>query len=160
MSDYILNVNVPLDDDRFMRRQCPYCNMQFKKYMPENESVAEETEDKTKDEMASELYCPYCGQTAAHDEWWTSEQVQYFKDVATQKVIEPTLDNFSKTVKNLGGDLLDIHVDASQKANPRILSEANDMRRCELMCCKISLKIEEDWKKQIYCILCGRANEI
>lgn len=155
MPNYSFEVSLPLDKERFLRRECPYCKMQFKVYKPEDKK--EEVEE---DERADkEVHCPYCGQSAGRDEWYTTEQIQHIKDVTSQKFVRPILNNFAKQLKGLGNGLLKINVSTPQKVNPKTLTEVNDMRKVELECCKIPIKIEQDWEKEIYCIACGKANQ-
>lgn len=33
-------------------------------------------------------HCPYCGHSAAHDHFWTKEQIEYAKSLATRKITE------------------------------------------------------------------------
>jgi hypothetical protein len=33
-------------------------------------------------------HCPYCGHTAGHDHFWTKEQIEYAKSVATRKITD------------------------------------------------------------------------
>jgi hypothetical protein len=33
-------------------------------------------------------YCPYCGHTAGHDQFWTKEQIEYAKSIAIRKITD------------------------------------------------------------------------
>ena len=74
MSEIKMNVSFPLDDDNFIRRQCPLCRREFKILLEGNELeditkkgiesfMLEQSEEKDEQEEESEeFHCPYCGQ--------------------------------------------------------------------------------------------------
>jgi len=67
MSDTNIEVNIPLDSDGFLSRECPYCKMRFKVHKDDFDGAR----------LPDELCCPYCGQTATKDEFWTTGQIKY-----------------------------------------------------------------------------------
>ncbi len=68
-------VLVPLDDDGFLRRECPACERQFK-WFPNTDSAPAPTDG---------YFCPMCGVQAPEDQSWTAKQVAYAQAVATDE---------------------------------------------------------------------------
>jgi len=96
MSEIKMNVSLPLDDDQFFRRECPLCNKEFKVLLTKEElaDLAQKgidsfmiEQDQEKDteqskDLKTEYICPYCGQKAPEDSWWTQEQLSFFGVIA------------------------------------------------------------------------------
>ena len=55
-----------LDEEGFLSRECPSpaCTRQFRAH---NEGTPEQ----------ASYYCPYCGHSAANEEWWTADQARF-----------------------------------------------------------------------------------
>jgi uncharacterized Zn-finger protein len=93
MGDIEINISFPLDDDGFFRRECPFCNREFKILIAEEERrdlvqrlvdsfmIESEMPDEACEEVKSEdeAICPYCGQRANKSSLWTREQSEYVK---------------------------------------------------------------------------------
>ncbi len=105
MGTIIKNVQIPLDEDGFLRRECPFCMREFKIQLGEKDiqTVEDEVaqpfllepslEDQATTEAmadATEYFCPYCGQVADSDSWWTQEQLSYAHVAAKNIATEPT----------------------------------------------------------------------
>lgn len=72
-----IRVHIPLDEEGFLRRKCPFCARQFKIIPPKDQVVdgcnefeypymlEEEGSDETSAPYCEEqvMYCPYCGQS-------------------------------------------------------------------------------------------------
>jgi len=171
-----IQVFLPLDIDRFLRRECPYCKREFKIEVPdellrqEDEKFTAEylVEAEEKNEITEtnekEIHCPYCGQVAPANHWFTIEQLNYIQALARNWCIENlNREVFEKMQKNLSNKNQGITMKFNQQklkiANAWINLERNDMRLTELPCCHIGLKIQESWKEKIYCIECGFPHE-
>lgn len=65
-----LEVELPLDDDRYLDRQCPNerCGAEFKVFY-------DDWTNKVSDE---EMFCPLCRESAPSDSWATPEQTEFF----------------------------------------------------------------------------------
>ncbi len=74
-----VSVTIPVDDDGFTGRECPKqdCEGYFK--------ITTGTGLSGK---GIPCHCPYCGYTAAHDQFWTKEQIEYAKSVAIRKITD------------------------------------------------------------------------
>ncbi|MHA2023241.1 MAG: hypothetical protein ACTSWQ_06235 [Candidatus Thorarchaeota archaeon] len=177
MSDIVLNVSIPLDDDRFLRRECPQCMQEFKVQMsPEDlrnlaeqgiESfLTDDESDKTDDtEEITEFFCPYCGQVAPTTHWWTQEQLSYMQvyaknimaKIVNEQLIKPMKRSFAKSS---GPISISFKSSEMEYEEPWISDEVNDMRVFDLPCCNEKLKVIEDWRKNVVCYYCGFKHEV
>jgi len=150
MSNTNIEVSLPLDDDGYISRECPYCKMRFKVHK----------DDFDGEKFPEEIYCPYCGQSASKDEFWTSEQIKYFQDMVMCKVVAPELDEFDNNLKglNISSGLLDLKVsiDREETTMPVAPEEMGRMNLHEQTCCKTVIKVETTLDKGFYCLICGK----
>ena len=74
-----ISIQIPPDESGFTGRECPdpACLGYFK---IEFGTGLEGT--------GLQCHCPYCGHTAAHDHFWTKEQIEYAKSVAVRKITD------------------------------------------------------------------------
>jgi len=173
MSDIVLNISIPLDDEKFLRRECPHCVQEFKvQISPEDlisfadkriKSFLTDDDNRKSDgdeEEITKYFCPYCGQEAPTTDWWTQEQLSYLM-VYTKNIMAKTFnDEFIKPMKrniNKSSGLSSISFKGSEMKyeDPWISDEVNDMRVFDLPCCNEKVKIIEDWRKNIFCFYCG-----
>lgn len=172
MSNIQLSINMPLDDDGFFRRSCPFCQKKFKVHLKQEElgelaqtavsgfMLAEDDKEDTEEAPEAapeELFCPYCGQRAAKERWWTNEQVAYIQvfanNIASKIINENLIDQLSRTFA--GSQSITFKGEKMQYQEPWISPEINDMQISELPCCERKLKIEENWQDTVHCFFCG-----
>ena len=170
-------LSFPLDSERFLRRECPFCAREFKVLLHEREIVdltqmtrdrfllAEggdtRSEDDT-DDTAAEHHCPYCGQSAPPDHWWTTEQVAYIHVVVhnvaarliNENLIRPLKRSF-RAGRSSGPISIRVQADEMREQEPWISPETDDMQPRELPCCDRSLKLLDDWAGRFHCFFCG-----
>jgi len=83
-----ISVTFPTDELGLTGRGCPNCKGYFKvKFgtgMP-----------------TSECICPYCGEKADHDQFFTEAQIEYAKSVAVREVLRPELKKLERSFKEL-----------------------------------------------------------
>ena len=74
-------ISIPInpDEDGFTGRECPHSDCEG--YFKMEFGTGLEGRDLP-------CHCPYCGHTAAHDQFWTKEQVKYIESVVTREVTE------------------------------------------------------------------------
>jgi hypothetical protein len=174
MSTVSLPIELPLDSDGFLRRECPLCVRQFKieaqeddrqsliqreldaYLLQEGPGIRAESADATgTDEEESELWCPYCGQTAPRNQWWTQEQIAYniMAQIVNKEFIRPMKQKFSGRrsglvpIKSEGKEM--------EYQKPWISPEPDDMTIHALPCCDLRVKLEDDWSQTVYCHQCG-----
>ena len=149
----ILHVSIPLDEDGFLRRECPECQREFKLQV---------TSDEESEHTVEKLFCPYCGASATLEHWHTKAQVAYFQDKVFAEVIYPQLGKLENSLRRLEtrDGLFSIKVDLKKppKKTPQIAPESNDMRLVRFTCCGETIKILEDWEDQIHCVICGNTD--
>lgn len=142
------SMSIPLDEG-YLRRECPHCERQFKWHHGP-------TDDRPKDFADPAVYfCPYCGETAGPDAWWTQEQLKHARNVLTGPALREVADELRKVVKGSGG-LLSMSVDYDEPMPPFALSEPSDMAIVVPPCHPWEpLKVAEDWIDPLRCLLCG-----
>lgn len=177
MSNIETSLPFPLDDDGFFRRECPLCRKEFKVYLKEEELTTlaqagidsfmiqqdEETSDTDEaSEAEIEFVCPYCGQRASQDSWWTQEQLAYIGVVVSnivaklinEKLIRPPKREFGRS-RSSGLVSIRFEAEEMQQQEPWISPEPNDMEAIDLPCCERKLKVEEGWAGTVHCFFCG-----
>jgi hypothetical protein len=149
----VLSVGLPLDEDGFLRRECPECKHEFK---------VEVAHDEEKACSLEKLFCPYCGISATLEHWYTKAQEEYIQNKIAAEVVDPQLDKLIESFRKLErqGGLIKIKVETkrSPRREPRIGPEPNDMRPVKFTCCDETIKILEDWEDQIHCVICGNTD--
>lgn len=144
-------MSVPLDDDGFLRRECPACKRQFKWL------DSQDAGDEAAEVDAAGYYCPYCGLQAAATRWWTKEQLDHAEAIVTEEVIAPELQKLKKKVESASGGVLQVSADISTADSPASdMTEPNDMVRVDFACHPSEpVKIEESWPGGVHCLICG-----
>jgi hypothetical protein len=139
-----LTLSLPLDDDGFLRRECPHCEREFK-WWPSDES----------DEPADGGYfCPYCGRQADGDAWWTKAQLEAAEATVAREVVDPGLDKLGESVRGL----ISARFERGPRRSPVKLTEPNDMRRVDFACHPNEpVKVADEWNRSVHCLLCGSA---
>lgn len=170
----MLSVSIPLDDGKFLRRECPHCIQEFKIQMSEEElkSIATngiqsyltnddiDASEETNEENDTKYYCPYCGQEAPVTSWWTKEQLAYMevyaKNIMAKLVNEHLIKPLNRSSNKSSGMIsISFKGEEMKYEDPWISEEVNDMNIFELPCCNKNIKIIEDWTKNIFCFYCG-----
>ena len=179
MGDIEINISLPLDDEGFFRRECPFCRREFKVMLSKDElgtlaqeeidSFMTEAEEKTDSDEGSqeevEYFCPYCGQSAPKSSWWTQEQLSYVNIFAqnimasliNEHLIQPLQRNFRH--QRSGPISISFHGQEMGQQEPWISPEINDMNTFDLPCCNRKIKVEENAIGRIHCFSCGFPHE-
>jgi len=179
MGNIEINVSLPLDDDGYFRRECPFCRKEFKVMLTKEEMATiaqkgidsfmsesnEKTDSEQSDSEESYRFCPYCGQSAENDSWWTQEQLSYIgifaknimANLVNEQLIRPLQRNFGQ--HRSGPFSLSFKGHEMEQQEPWISPETNDMDVFDLPCCNRKIKIEENTKAPMYCFFCGFPHE-
>lgn len=142
-------MQMPLDEG-FLRRECPHCERQFKWHHGA-------TPDRPDDAVDPEIYfCPYCGDPAPEDHWWTAEQIEY----AEQSIAGPVLRQLAAELRGSAGgqrkSLFKISVTHDEVDAPNALQEPPDMVITQAPCHPWEpIKVTTEWTKPLHCLLCG-----
>lgn len=144
MDDEIrLRVELPLDTDGFLRRECEACGREFKWFQTEaGEGEPEPEED---------YFCPYCRNREGN--WLTEDQREYATAKAGEAAAKELRSGLEGSSRSRGFGI-DITVDGPT-AGP--LREPNDMRRVDPSCHpKEPLKVLDGWNGEVHCLICGK----
>ncbi len=172
-----MSLPFPLDEDGFLRRECPLCCREFKILLGREElqtfeqksigSFMLETQEEEQEtgegdaEAAVEFTCPYCGQRSAGGKWWTQEQVAYIGVVVQNNLARIVNEQFVRPMKKSLGRHRSGPVSFRfegkelEQQEPWISPEANDMEVFDLPCCGRQIKVEDGWDSTVYCYFCG-----
>lgn len=169
MNEIRLSLSMPLDDDGYFRRECPLCCKEFKVLLEHDEMIdlaqhgvesylLEEPDgtatDKSQDEE-TQYTCPYCGQKASSDDWWTQEQLAYLHVICHNIVAQSLNEHFIRPMRRMSNKYVKFKGYDMQQQEPWMSPEVNDMTIFELPCCERKIKIADEWTKEIHCFFCG-----
>ena len=117
--DHEFSIELPLDSDGFLRRECPTCEREFK-WFPSTE-----TDDISESESLDDAYfCPYCG-IRSTEAWLTKDQAQLVESTIQAEVIAPELkelqrgvDEINRSSRGLIGIEVSLDVEGRDEATP------------------------------------------
>jgi hypothetical protein len=150
VSTFNLSVPLSLDDDGFLRRECPNCEREFKwLHSPAADTPAEPM-------AAGGYYCPYCCKQS-EDDWWTQPQADYVAAYALAQKGDDLLDPLRDSVERLnqaGGWIeAKLETDFPEPIQPE---EPNDMTRVDFRCHPTEpVKVSDVWQGAVHCLICG-----
>jgi len=170
MSEFIMKISFPLDDDHYLRRECNFCKKEFKILMDEEDlnkqtellmqNYLDENPVKKKDDDEADAhvyYCPYCGQEAGMKTFWTNAQIAFIqmhlKNYANKIINEKLIKEMEKANRRSSG-LISFKGGALPYVQPIITPEENDMIIYHLKCCDKDIKLTEA-KDNVFCFYCG-----
>lgn len=146
-------MEVPLDPDGYLRRQCPTCNREFKWFNGKTEQTPDDWQD------PEEYFCPYCGVPSGTDSWSTDAQNSYIMQVVgihAEELIRDELEGMARGINRQGG-LLRMSVSGDHSPElPAPLSEPNDMMAVASPCHPFEpVKVADGWIEPLHCLICG-----
>lgn len=146
------SISLPLDDDGFLRRECPTCEREFKWHHGPSDDEPTDAVD------PSIYYCPLCGNPAKVDSWWTQEQLDYIEQIALGVAIDELRDSFKRLERSSRGVLEFKASHGDDPEHPAPLHEPEDMAIVTSPCHAWEpVKIPSDWRQPLHCMLCGAA---
>lgn len=162
-------IELPVDERGFLRKECAGCHRQFKVRRSELDGalflrrIARTLSHANDHEIASsppKRSCPYCGRHGDGDEWWTDEQRLFATRVATslsERVRFEQLRHVELTLDQ--NPYLTFLPVAPAPMLAQLRPEADDMRLVPMVCCGEELKIRETWSGTIFCPFCATEHE-
>lgn len=147
-----VSISLPLDNDGFLRRECPHCMQEFKwHHGPANEE-AEQMSD------SGIYHCPLCGQSAGPDSWWTQDQLDYAQKAAMPVAMQSFEDQLDGIFRGASAKHFSIkrtgHLDSPE--DPMPLVEKDDMSTVAPPCHAYEpVKVPETAAGPFYCLVCG-----
>lgn len=144
-----MELSVPLDNG-FLRRECPHCEREFKWFADPNQEPSNE-------EPPTHYYCPYCGEPAGVDEWWTKPQLEQIQAIALGDAARQINQELHKLERSTRGGLVQLKVDSGiEEPTPGVLDEPSDMIAIESPCHpEEPIKVMEEWAEPLHCLVCG-----
>lgn len=146
MSEVLGTATLSLDDDGFLRRECPHCEREFKwLHGDEGEPMPE-----------GGYHCPYCD-GRSDDGWWTGPQLAHIEALVASQA-ECMLRDAMKPLERNSSEFMTLSVSQSPKTQvPSVPDEPNDMRRIDFDCHPAEpVKVIENWDAPVHCLLCGK----
>lgn len=146
------SVNLPLDNG-YLRRECPDCGREFKWHHGP-------TEGRPGDAVDPDVYfCPYCGKSAPHDHWWTTSQLEYIQQFGLIEAAREVDEGFRDLERKSRNSLIQFKRGRTETPEPpELMHEPNDMMIVMPPCHPWEpVKIIEDWKEPLHCLICGKA---
>ena len=149
MNEIEIPVTIPLDNDGFLRRECPTCEEEFKWYEHEEGDADAETVD--------QYFCPLCGVASGFDTWWTPVQLEYMEGIAGPTLDQAVHDMMTDAFK--GNEWISIKPDRNFSLDiptPETLVEPDDMLIVEPPCHPNEpVKVPESATASLHCLICG-----
>lgn len=146
-----VQVQLPVDADGFLRRECPHCMRMFKWH----DGPANETAEGVG--QPSSYSCPLCGQASSEGSWYTPEQLDYLEQAVTPSAFEAVGDVLEAAFKGMRGVKYERGDEIAADA-PAPLVELDDMTIMASPCHDYELiKVPEDHVGTLYCLVCGSA---
>ncbi len=143
------SVQLPLDDDGFLRRECPHCLQQFKWHQG---PTADRPDDETDPPV---YYCPRCGGSAKPDQWWTEAQLTFIQESIAGPALGELSDEMEKAFQGVKG-LTYERGQLDEPEPPTALQEPNDMIILAPPCHPWEpVKVSEEAIARIHCLICG-----
>ena len=143
-----IGVEVPLDPDGFLRRECPHCVQEFKWFFGRAEGTPEDWID------PEYYYCPYCGRAAETGSWHTQEQVDYFKHVALGQARGQVIDELRDATR---GSAIKFEVASDESPPPPPLAEPPDQMAMVASPCHPFEPIKVTLPGgPLHCLVCGK----
>jgi hypothetical protein len=147
-----MSVSLPLDNDGFLRRECPHCEAEFKWH---NGPANEEAEQA---ESAVTYYCPLCGEPAPADHWWTTTQLDYMQEMATPMILRRFQDELGNALRGSKHLTYKPGDGSDYPDTPSALVETDDMRIVASPCHDYEpVKVPEEVDGPLHCLVCGAA---
>lgn len=154
MSEMEIEIPIRLivDNDGFLRRECPHCQREFKwHHGPANEEAEQQ-------ETPPAYYCPLCGQPAGMDSWWTQDQLAYIEQLQERAALQVMDDGLDKLFKGMSSKNVKVkrtgHLDLPDE--PVAPVEPDDMVMIVSPCHAYEpIKVPEGTASAFYCLVCG-----
>jgi hypothetical protein len=143
------SISLPLDDDGFLRRECPQCSQQFKWH---NGPTAERPPGEVDPPV---YFCPLCGDSATPDQWWTQEQIAFIQEAGMGQAYREISDILESTFRGTRG-MTYKRGSSDEPEPPSTLQEPNDMIIVAPPCHPWEpIKVPKESIGQVHCLICG-----
>ncbi len=148
MSDVIGTATLSVDDDGFLRRECPHCEREFKWLHGDHGEPM----------PAGGYHCPYCA-GRSEDGWWTRPQLAHIEGLMGEYGENMLYDAFKPLERSSSMSVKFKVSRTPSRPLPPVPDEPNDMRRVDFACHPAEpAKVLESWDAAVHCLMCGRAS--
>lgn len=147
------SIRIPPDDDGFTGRECP--SSECLGYFKIEFGTGLKGEDLP-------CHCPYCGETAPHDQYWTPAQIEYAKSAALRKVqdaIHQDLKKLEFDYRPSGGFGIGLSMKVKPGSLPPIHYYREKRLETEVLCDHCTLRYSV-YGVFAFCPDCGRHNSL
>jgi hypothetical protein len=146
MTEITGTLTLSVDDEGFLRRECPHCQREFK-WMHG---------DRGEPMPAGGYHCPYCD-GRSEDGWWTRPQLAHIEAKVASQVGDEIHEELMRLERS-SSDFIEISVSRSPGTPiPPVPDEPNDMRRVDFACHPGEpTKVLESWGEAVHCLICGQ----
>lgn len=149
-----VQLELVLDSDGFLRRECPHCEQEFKWHHGPTDGAPETFV------YPEVFWCPRCGRSAAHDAWWTQAQLDYRQEyvsaIAPDIVSDALQQAFGRSRSR--GFKFTPGARVGEVDAPAPPAEPDDMEMIAPPCHLWEpVKVPEGTSAPFYCLLCGEA---
>lgn len=144
------DIELALDDDGYLDRQCPSCERYFRWHYGPIEGAAPGEPD------PDSYFCPYCGFRAAIDQWWTTEQAEAIQQAALGVVlteVQRSLSDASRSSKDVKFQVGDV---PPPPPGPVPLDDVDELLAVASPCHPYEpVKISDSWAQPVHCLVCS-----
>lgn len=107
MTEKIISIDLPTNQNGHLPRQCPHCEQRF--------SIHGETYE---EEHYLNLRCPYCGMIEEFDGFLTEEQAEYSQVTSQNEAIEMAAREVEDAIKDAFGSSTSGSIDFDEQKTP------------------------------------------
>jgi hypothetical protein len=162
-------VQLPLDVDGHLRRECPSCHRQFLVRFSEQEPLGIQRElarhlphhnDAELEPPAHQAHCPYCGAAAAPESWFTAEQRAYLEKRAEhwRRQLRHVQLGLPRLALSANPNLTFLPIEPEPFETP-LPNEPGGLCAFPLLCCGEQVKLLEGWRSPVHCYHCGARHD-
>lgn len=143
-------IEMPLDADSYLDRECPTCLRHFRWHHGPVEGAPRDAPEPVS------YFCPYCGADAPLDQWWTTEQVEAIQQAASGVALREVRRAFRKGLGNSKGFTFKPSSTSIPPPSPIQIDETDQLIAIASPCHPYEpVKILRSWSDPCHCLVCG-----
>lgn len=144
------SISIPRDENGYLGRECPECERYFK-ITPGTGLIGTDLP----------CHCPYCGHTAAQDQFFTKAQIEYARSVVINKVTGALIkDMKSLEFNHRPKGPFGIGISMKVEGRPRPIRRYSEMELEEEVVCDICTLRYTVFGTFAFCPDCGKHNSL
>lgn len=144
------DIELSLDDDGYLDRQCPSCERHFRWHNRPIEGSASSEPD------PDSYFCPYCGFSAAVDQWWTTEQAEAIQQAALGVALTEVQRSLSEAFRSSKYVTFQAGDAPPPPPGPVPLDAVDELLAVASPCHPYEpVKVLGGWMQPVHCLVCG-----